>query len=160
MARTSTIDIRCRWEPVEIIESSSGPLPMNARCTAITLIAFLLAGCVAHEGTYSPSCIAYAGSKINLSDGQFVWEKFTDSVVVDDDGKIVNQFPGYPMRGAYRIDEQMVYMDSASGEPMENMYLHRHDDRYYLLTAEQFEAWEKTGEYAECALMLGGRPDD
>ena len=91
---------------------------------------------------------------------QFVWEKFTDSVVVDDDGKIVNQFPGYPMRGAYRIDEQMVYMDSASGEPMENMYLHRHDDRYYLLTAEQFEAWEKTGEYAECALMLGGRPDD
>ncbi len=132
---------------------------MNARCTAITLIACLLAGCVSHEGTYSPACIAYAGSKINLNDGQFVWEKFTDSVVVDDDGKIVNQFPGYPMHGAYRIDEQMVYMDSASGEPMENMYLQRHDDRYYLLTAEQFDAWEKTGEYAECALMLGGSPD-
>jgi hypothetical protein len=133
---------------------------MNARCTAITLIACLLAGCVSHEGTYSPACIAYAGSKINLNDGQFVWEKFTDSVLVDDDGNIVNQFPGYPMRGAYRIDEQMVYMDSASGEPMENMVLHRHDDRYYLLTAEQFEAWEKTGEYAECALMLSGSPDD
>jgi hypothetical protein len=43
---------------------------------------------------------------------------------------------------------------------MENMYLHRYDDGYYLLTAEQFETWEKTGEYPECALMLGGRPDD
>ncbi len=133
---------------------------MNARYTATTLIVCLLAGCVSHEGTYSPACIAYAGSEIKLDNGQFVWEKFTDSVVVDNDGQIVNQFPGYPLRGAYRIDGQTVYMDSASGESRENMYLHRHDDRYYLFTAEQFEAWEKTGEYAECALMLGGSPDD
>ncbi len=133
---------------------------MNARYTATTLIACLLAGCVSHEGTYSPACIAYAGSEIKLDNGQFVWEKFTDSVVVDNDGQIVNQFPGYPLRGAYRIDGQTVYMDSASGESMENMYFRRHDDRYYLLTAEQFEAWEKTGEYAECALMLGGSTDD
>ncbi len=133
---------------------------MNARHTATTLIVCLLAGCVSHEGTYSPACIAYAGSDIKLDNGQFVWKKFTDSVVVDNDGQIVNQFPGYPMRGAYHVDGQTVYMDSASGESMENMYLHRHDDRYYLLTAEQFEAWEKTGEYAECALMLGGSPDD
>jgi len=160
MARTSTNHLRCRVGASRDKQISPGPLPMNARCTAITLIVCLLAGCVSHEGTYSPACIAYAGSKINLSDGLFVWEKFTDSVVMDNDGKIVNQFPGYPMRGAYRIDEQMVYMDSASGESMENMYLHRHDDHYYLLTAEQFETGEKTGEYAECALMLGGRPDD
>ncbi len=133
---------------------------MNARHTPTTLIVCLLAGCVSHEGTYSPACIAYAGSEIKLDNGQFVWEKFTDSVVVDNDGQIVNQFPGYPLHGAYRIDGQTVYMDSASGESMENMYFRRHDDRYYLLTAEQFEAWEKTGEYAECALMLGGSPDD
>ncbi len=58
---------------------------MNARYMATILIACLLVGCVSHEGTYSPACIAYAGSKINLTDGQFVWEKFSDSVVVDDD---------------------------------------------------------------------------
>ena len=45
-----------------------------------TLIATLLFGCASHDGTYSPGCIAYEGSKISLSDGQFVWEKFTDSV--------------------------------------------------------------------------------
>ncbi len=120
----------------------------------------MLAGCVSHEGTYSPACIAYEGSKIRLNNGQFVWEKFTDSVVVDNNGQVVNQFPGYPMRGAYRIDGQTVYMDTAAGESVENMFLHRHDDHYYLLTAEQFAAWETTGEYAECALMLGGSPGD
>ena len=133
---------------------------MDRRFLLATLTTALLSGCVSHEGNYSPDCIAYAGSNISLSDGQFFWEKFTDQVVVDDNGEIVNQFPGYPMRGAYRIDEQMLYMDSAAGESMENMYLHRHDDHYYLLNAEQFEAWEKTGEYAECALTLGGNPGD
>ena len=120
----------------------------------------MVSGCVSHEGTYSPDCIAYAGSNISLSDGQFVWEKFTDEVIVDDDGEIVNQFPGYPMRGSYRIEGQTVYMESVAGESIEKMYLHRRDNRQYLLSAEQFEAWENTGMYADCALMLDGDPDD
>ena len=132
---------------------------MNAHPTATVLVVCLLSGCVSHEGMYSPGCIAYAGSNIKLSGGQFVWEKFTDFVIVDDDGKVTKQFPGYPMRGTYRIDDETVHMESASGESMENMYLNQHDRRYYLLTAEQFEAWEKTGNYAECALVLGENPD-
>jgi len=123
-------------------------------------MAVMVSGCVSHEGTYSPDCIAYAGSNISLSDGQFVWEKFTDEVIVDDDGEIVNQFPGYPMRGSYRIEGQTVYMESNAGEPIEKMYVHRRDNRQYLLSAGQFEAWENTGMYADCALMLDGDPDD
>jgi len=126
----------------------------------MTLIVAVLFGCVSHEGTYSPDCIAYAGSNIRLSDGQFVWEKFTDSVVLDDAGEVVNQFPGYPMRGTYRIDEQTLYMESDAGESLENMYLHQRNNRQYLLTVEQFEAWEKTGAHADCALMLGANLDD
>ncbi len=133
---------------------------MNPRIISTTLTAALLVGCVSHEGTYSPGCIAYAGSTISLSDGQFVWEKFTDSVVVDDDGEIINQFPGFPMRGRYRIDGQTLYMESNDGDSLEEMYLHRRDNRQYLLTAEQFEAWETTGKHADCALLLDGNPDD
>ena len=133
---------------------------MVPRIILCTLTAILLFGCVSHEGTYLPDCIAYAGSNIILDDGQFIWEKFTDSVVVDEDGEIVNQFPGYPMRGSYRIDGQTLYMKSAAGETMDKMYLHRRDSRQYLLTAEQFEAWETTGKHADCALMLDGNPDD
>lgn len=126
----------------------------------MAFIAALLVGCVSHEGTYSPDCIAYAGSNISLDDGQFVWEKFTDEVIVNDDGEIVNQFPGYPMRGSYRIEGQTVHMESDAGESLEDMYLHRRDNRQYLLTAEQFRAWEETGKQADCALMLDGDPDD
>ena len=133
---------------------------MNPRIISTTLTAAILVGCVSHEGTYSPGCIAYAGSTISLSDGQFVWEKFTDSVVVDDDGEIINQFPGFPMRGRYRIDGQTLYMESNDGDSLEEMFLHRRDNRQYLLTAEQFEAWETTGKHADCALLLDGNPDD
>ena len=133
---------------------------MNTRTISTSLIAALLFGCVSHEGTYSPDCIAYAGSNIILDDGQFVWEKFTDSVIVDEGGEIVNQFPGYPMHGSYRIDGQTLYMESGAGDSMDKMYLHRRDSRQYLLTAEQFEAWETTGRHADCALMLDGNPED
>jgi len=132
---------------------------MTFRVISALVTAILLFGCVSHEGTYSPDCIAYAGSNISLSDGQFIWEKFTDAVVVDEDGEIVNQFPGYPMRGSYRIEGQIVQMESDAGVSMEKMYLHTRDNRQYLLTAEQFEAWEKAGEPADCALMLNGDPD-
>jgi hypothetical protein len=133
---------------------------MAFRFISSLVIAVCLSACVSHEGTYSPDCIAYAGSNISLNDGQFVWEKFTDAVVVDEDGKIVNQFPGFPMRGSYRIEGQFVLMESAAGDAMEKMYLHTRDNRQYLLTAEQFDAWQKTGEHADCALMLNGDPDD
>ncbi len=132
---------------------------MSPRNIATVLIAFLISGCVSHEGTYSPDCIAYAGSNISLSDGQFVWEKFTDEVIIDDDGEIVNQFPGYPMQGSYRIEGQTVHMESDAGDLAIKMYLHRRDNRQYLLTADQFEASENTGKHADCALMLGSDPD-
>lgn len=124
------------------------------------LVAVLLASCASHEGTYSPSCVAYAGSNIELDSGQFVWEKFTDSVVVNDDGEVVNQFPGYPMQGSYRIDGESMFLELASSEAVATMYLLQHDGRSYLLTAEQKEVWQSKGEVADCALVLGGIRDE
>ena len=107
---------------------------MNLRAYSALVTAVFLVACVSHEGTYSPDCIAYAGSNISLGDGQFVWEKFTDAVVVDEAGEVVNQFPGFPMRGSYRIEGQIVHMESAAGDAIEKMYLHTRDNRQYLLT--------------------------
>ena len=132
---------------------------MTANYSITLILVSLLAACVSHEGRYSPACVAYAGSNIELRSGEFAWEKFTDSVVVDDDGEIVNQFPGYPMQGNYRIDSQAVLMESAAGESLATMYLHQRDHRHYLLTAEQHAAWESGSTFAECALVLGGIPD-
>ena len=127
---------------------------MNRALIVIAFSAGLLAGCVSHEGTYAPSCIAYAGSNITLTAGEFVWDKFTDEVIVNDDGEVVDQFPGYPLRGTYRINGQIVLMTSGDGEVLERMYLQRRDADSYLYTAEQFEHWKTTGEHAKCALVL------
>ena len=132
---------------------------MNRRLTTPAVIALLLLGCATQEGTYSPGCMAYAGSSIRLDNEQFFWEKFTDSVVVDESGDVVNQFPGYPMSGRYRVDGQKVYLDTTAGEPIASMYLQQHDERDYLLTAEQFQALGETGKYDDCALVLGGYID-
>ncbi len=120
------------------------------------LIAALLFGCATSDGTYSPDCIAYEGSSIKLSDGQYVWERFTDSVVLDDAGNVVNQFPGYPRQGSYLIAKQTLYLEAASGEVLATMHLQQHNERHYLLTAEQFETWQQSGNVATCALVLGG----
>lgn len=129
---------------------------MNARAFPILTVAILAAGCVSHEGTYSPDCIAYEGSNIRLEGGRFFWERFTDQVIIDADGKVVDQFPGYPKQGSYRIEGQAVHLESDAGEAMDEMYLQRRDSHYYLLTREQFEAWRETGSPADCPLMLGG----
>ena len=113
-----------------------------------------LSGCASHDGTYSPDCAAFEGSNIRLSDGEFVWEKFTDAIKVDDDGNAMNQFPGYPLRGTYRIAGETVHMQVESGAVIEPMYLHADGDRQYLLTAVQWKARKAMGKYSGCALLL------
>jgi len=131
---------------------------MSSRIATTTLIAALLFGCASHEGTYSPGCIAYEGNKITLSDGQFVWEKFTDSVAVDDAGNVKNPFPGYPMQGTYSIKGKALFLDAGSGESSVDMYLQEYRKSVYMLTVEEFETWERTGTIGACALVFGGYP--
>ena len=112
------------------------------------VLAALLVGCKAIEGTYEPGCIAYEGDRITLSGGRFEWGKFTDQVVLDDDGNIVNQFPGYPKSGSYRIDSETLHLSSG-----DVLHLRSHEGRYVLLTDAQFATQESTGEIDACALV-------
>jgi len=126
----------------------------RTRNYSMILLTVLFAGCLSHNGTYLPGCVAYAGDKITLDDGQFIWEKFTDAVVVGDDGEVVNQFPGYPLQGTYRIDGQLVRMKTLSGESLQTMHLQDSDEQRYLLTAGEFASWEQSGKRSECTLQL------
>jgi hypothetical protein len=128
---------------------------MIARYIAIFLAAFVLAGCKTYEGSYALGCVAFEGNNVTLAAGRFTWEKFTDQVIVDDDGNVVDQFPDYPRHGSYRIELETLYLEPDAGASMQDMHLIQHDDQSYLLTAQQFETWEKTGKHDKCALMLG-----
>lgn len=133
---------------------------MNPRIITTALIVSVSFGCATHDGIYSPGCIAYAGSTISLSEGQFTWEKYTDEVTVDDGGAVINPFPGYPLSGSYRIERQIVYMELDTGEVMDNMYLSEHGGSYYLLTSKQRDMAEETGNFDKCALTPGGMSDN
>ena len=98
--------------------------------------------------------MAYAGNKITLGEGSFVWEKFTDAVVVDDDGNVANQFPGFPLQGRYEIDGQIVQMNTAAGDSLDKMYLQESSGQRYLLTEDELAAWEQSGKRDDCALRL------
>ena len=76
------------------------------RQATLSLLA-IAAGCANHAditGTYLPSCVAFAGSRIELSEDRFSWHKFTDEVRVDDSGNMVDPFPNFPVLGTYAID--------------------------------------------------------
>jgi hypothetical protein len=125
---------------------------MVKRAAFFALIVCTLAGCRPVDGTYSPGCMAHAGSRIHLSDGEFVWEKFTDQVSIDEDGNKIDAFPGYPRSGKYRIKGHEISMDFDDDDSTAVLQIHERDGQYLLLTDSQAEAWNATGRYDDCVL--------
>ena len=115
----------------------------------------LLAGCAGNSGKYAPACVAFEGDTIELADGKFVLHKFTDQVEVDEAGNTKDPFPGYPMRGTYRFDGHVLYMQSDSDTELPALYRVKVDGRYRLLTATQYEVWMTDETIDDCALTLG-----
>ena len=129
-----------------------------------TTIALLLttmacvAGCATDSGvtgTYAPSCVAFEGSTIELSDNRFTWDKFTDEVRVDDDGNTVDPFPGFPVEGVYTVEDDVVRLVTDVGELAAELHLVQRPGQVYLLTGAEFRAWRQDGTVPDCALLLG-----
>lgn len=130
------------------------------KTTALILLTSLgvLAGCAGGPdvtGTYAPSCIAYEGDTVELADSRFTWDKFTDEVTVDDAGNTVDPFPGFPVRGTYTVDDDVLSLTTDVGELAAEFYLVRRPGQLFLLSDREFEAWQRDGEVPECALLLG-----
>ena len=131
---------------------------MNAKQLALLCSLVVAAGCAAETniaGTYTPSCVAYEGNTIELSDSRFTWDKFTDEVLIDEEGNEIDPFPGFPVRGSYVVDDNVVRLKTDVGELAGEMHLVRRPGQVYLLTAAEFDAWERDGTVPECALLLG-----
>jgi hypothetical protein len=123
------------------------------------LFLLLLAGCASIDGTYTPGCLSHAGNSITLNGGRFVWDKFTDQVLVNDRGEVVDQFPAYPVRGRYSMEGDTLYFDSYTGETLPKMHLRRDGKKPLLLTDEQLKGWPHDKKLTRCALVPGGPPD-
>jgi hypothetical protein len=124
-------------------------LPFLAACAACATNSEDVAG------MYAPSCVAFEGSTIELSDDRFTWDKFTDEVTVDAAGNTVDPFPGFPVRGTYTVDDDVLRLTTDVGELAAELHLVRRPGQVYLLTAGEFEAWQQDGVVPKCALLLG-----
>lgn len=122
------------------------------------IAATFLVACASHNGVYAPDCIAFAGDRIKLDNGTFVWDKFTDQVRVNDAGEVIDGYPDYPVSGRYELDGTRIAFQASTGKELADRYLVERNKQIYLLTAEQNDAWTDTGAIASCALMLGAHP--
>ena len=131
---------------------------MNTKALILLASLGVCTGCTTGpdvSGTYSPSCVAFEGNTIELSDSRFTWDKFTDEVTVDDAGNAVDPFPGFPVRGTYTIEADVVSLTTDVGELAAELHLVRRPGQVYLLTVREFEAWQQDGAVPNCALLLG-----
>ncbi len=69
----------------------SGTMPKGNLASSSVYYSQQACSPVSHDGTYAPSCIAYADSNITLNNGECVWDKFTGEVVVNDEGEVVDK---------------------------------------------------------------------
>ncbi len=130
---------------------------MKLKETVLLCSLAVAAGCAVDTniaGLYTPSCAAFEGNTIELSENRFTWDKFTDEVTVDDDGNKIDPFPGFPVRGTYVVEGDIVRLTTDVGELAGEMHLVRRPDQVYLLTREEFEAWQQNGAVPNCALLL------
>jgi hypothetical protein len=130
------------------------------KTTVPVLLTFLacFAGCAKDggvAGTYAPSCVAFEGSTIELADNRFTWDKFTDEVRIDDAGDTIDPFPGFPVRGTYTVEDDVVSLVTDVGELAAELHLVQRPEQVYLLTDAEFDAWQSNGTVPKCALLLG-----
>lgn len=122
----------------------------------LLLIAVTVSGCKSPDGIYTPGCAAYEGDTVELHDGRFEWDKFTDQVMLDDREQVIDQFPAYPKAGSFSVTDGAVRLVADDGSRLPEMYFIESNGRYYLLTQAQIAAWRATASVADCALVLGG----
>ena len=124
---------------------------------ALAALAFLGA-CASHSGVYTPDCIAYSGDRIELDDGRFTWDKFTDQLRVSEAGERIDPFPDYPLQGRYLHEGDKLTFIAETDVALPDLYVVGHEGRRYLLPADQYRTWHQTGDFPNCALIQGGAP--
>ncbi len=123
------------------------------RTVSLLLVAVALAACKSHNGIYMPDCIAYEGDTVELHDGRFEWDRFTDQVLVDDGGKVVDPFPDYPKAGSYAATDTDLKLTADDGSALPDMRLVEDQGKIFLLTAAQYRDWQSGSPVADCALV-------
>ncbi|MEM8817247.1 MAG: hypothetical protein AAGE85_15590 [Pseudomonadota bacterium] len=138
------------------MKTLSATLSRRASLRVATLLAALFSfGCASVEGVFEPSCIAYAGDRIEFRNDRFEWSRFTDVRNIDRDGNEIDAFPDYPKAGTYKIDSATIEFVTDDGSALDDHFLLERNGDLYLLTREQHDAVTAGESMPDCALRRG-----
>ena len=126
---------------------------MKLRSFLLAGCALALTACASLDGTYLPSCAAFSGSEIRIANGRFHWSKFTDQVVIDEDGNEVDPFPGFPLEGVYEVSGEVMTLAPDSGESPHTLYVQRDGKTIFLLDAAEKDTLDASGKRPQCVLQ-------
>lgn len=114
----------------------------------------LLAACSSIDGMYRPACVAFEGETIQLNDGRFVWQRFTDERRIDQNGELIDPFPDFPKEGTYTLQSSVLQFSTNDGSDAYSYYLVQLGSDYYLLKQAENGAYLANGVLPDCALKL------
>ncbi len=111
-------------------------------------------------GLYTPSCDMYEGETVDLQHGAYVWDRFTDTRSIDDEGNLVDSFPEHPMSGGYTRQAAKVSLQLTSDDAVRDYILLPVSGSAYLLTQKEYESFLASGEVVSCALQRRNNPQE
>ena len=127
---------------------------MTRQFALVLFACSFITACGSLEGTFEPACIAFEGDRVVFAGNRFEWQKFTDERRIDDEGKVIDPFPGYPLTGRYKLRSGIVEFVVAEGAKPDDQYLFETDGDVYLLTVEQHAAAVAGKGLPACPLRL------
>ena len=131
----------------------------SLRLAVVGILMTALTGCQELDGDWTMSCAAFAGDTLSFSGDRFTWDKFTDARRIDDEGRIIDPFPGFPKSGVYAVDgDALVLTDESTGAELGRFYLHEQDGVAALLTAAEHSELANGGPFPECPLQRSATP--
>lgn len=129
---------------------------MSFRYSCILFLSLVLAGCAIHkdvyQGVYLPNCMALEGDRIELREGGFTWDRFTDQRRMDESGYEIDLFPQFPKSGDYQMQGGHVSFALADGAILDTRYFLEKGEAVYLLTRQEDQVIAEGGQIPECAL--------
>ncbi len=144
--------------PPEIQSHLLCPAIRRVVVTALALIAaaFTLTACnerdTSIQAIFAPGCIAFEGDRVEFDGERFIWDRFTDQIMIGPDGEPVDPFPAFPKTGAYRLQGDRVEFAPDDGSRIDNRYLDLSGEMPRLLTAGEFAALEAGESLPACVL--------
>jgi len=89
---------------------------------------------------------------VSLSDSRFEWHKFTDQREINEQGEIIDPFPGFPKSGAFADRDGRIEFQPDDGSIIADHFVVEHLDDWFLMSQNEHQRFLTENQISNCAL--------